>query len=261
MGLRGRAEGERWRRTDTPHRMLTTVPPSCAAPHLGSTLQCKLPCNGWAASSLAMRLVRVARIIRMLRFFSELRVMVNGSIMGSAKPLLWAFVFLLILMFIVGVTFMQLAANYISQDWGSVMTLYMAISGGIDWQDCVLPLQVVSPVMEYMFATYVFFTLFCCLNIVSADEDAMYLEAEEFAKGLKYFQGPAQSIHVYRLMKESARLHDKACAKRRLPFLSWKEHNMNILIKYYIMYYNVFLNFHMFFSSTAVLCCGVFSPD
>ena len=28
--------------------------------------------------------------------------------------------------------------------------------------------------------------------------------------GLKYFQGPAQSIHVYRLMKESARLHEKA---------------------------------------------------
>lgn len=255
-----------------------------------------------------MRLVRVARIIRMLRFFSELRVMVNG-IMGSAKPLLWAFVFLLILMFMVGVTFMQLAANYMSQDniaaddalllyWGTLartmMTLYMAISGGIDWKDCVQPLHVVSSVLEYMFATYVFFTLFCCLNIVtgifvdnakalkSADEDAMYLEAvterkrwiaevkdlfmrldssvngtftfedfkvqvssikvqtlfrklginidnieaeelweildadhsgeideEEFAKGLKYFQGPAQSIHIYRLMKESAKLHDK----------------------------------------------------
>lgn len=254
-----------------------------------------------------MRLVRVARIIRMLRFFSELRVMVNG-IMGSAKPLLWAFVFLLILMFMVGVTFMQLAANYMSQDglmeddlmyyWGSLartmMTLYMAISGGVDWKDCVAPLHVVSWAMEYMFATYVFFTLFCCLNIVtgifvdnakalkSADEDAMYLEAlterkrwiaevkelfsrldtsingkftfqdfkthvssikvqtlfrklginvdnieadelweildadrsgeideEEFAKGLKYFQGPAQSIHVYRLMKENQRLHDK----------------------------------------------------
>lgn len=255
-----------------------------------------------------MRLVRVARIIRMLRFFSELRVMVNG-IMGSAKPLLWAFVFLLILMFMVGVTFMQLAANYMSQDnipaddalllyWGTLartmMTLYMAISGGIDWKDCVQPLHVVSSIMEYMFATYVFFTLFCCLNIVtgifvdnakalkSADEDAMYLEAvterkrwiaevkdlfmrldssvngtftfedfkvqvsnikvqtlfrklginidnieaeelweildadhsgeideEEFAKGLKYFQGPAQSIHIYRLMKESAKLHDK----------------------------------------------------
>ena len=28
--------------------------------------------------------------------------------------------------------------------------------------------------------------------------------------GLKYFQGPAQSIHVYRLMKENQRLHDKA---------------------------------------------------
>ncbi|CAE7769158.1 scn4aa [Symbiodinium pilosum] len=253
-----------------------------------------------------MRLVRVARVIRMLRFFSELRVMVNG-IMGSTKPLLWAFVFLLILMFIVGVTFMQLASNYIKENggsqqeliiyWGSLsrtmMTLYMAISGGIDWQDCVRPLRMVSEALEYMFATYVFFTMFCCLNIVTgifvdnakalkgADEDAMYLEAlterkrwiadikdlfmrlatlnghftlddfkeqiynikvqtlfrklginldginaeelwdildadqsgcideEEFAKGLKFFQGPAQSIHVYRLMREGAKLHDK----------------------------------------------------
>eukprot|EP00439_Symbiodinium_sp_Y106_P057769 s1266_g8.t1 len=184
-----------------------------------------------------MRLVRVARVIRMLRFFSDLRVMVNGTLLG-----------------------------------------------------------------EYMFATYVFFTIFCCLNIVTgifvdnakalkgADEDAMYLEAcpnrasrvciawpqdgadvqhqgsdpfpqarhqfgrhqrrrtlgpgsslkrlcgvqksfapqvtgfeedildadqsgcideEEFAKGLKFFQGPAQSIHVYRLMREGSKLHDK----------------------------------------------------
>lgn len=253
-----------------------------------------------------MRLVRVARVIRMLRFFSDLRVMVNG-IMGSTKPLLWACVFLLILMFMVGVTFMQLASNYIkemggSQEelimyWGSLsrtmMTLYMAISGGIDWQDCVRPLRMVSEALEYMFATYVFFTIFCCLNIVTgifvdnakalkgADEDAMYLEAlterkrwiadikdlfiklahingqftledfkeqmynikvqtlfrklginldginaeelwdildadqsgcideEEFAKGLKFFQGPAQSIHVYRLMREGSKLHDK----------------------------------------------------
>jgi len=256
-----------------------------------------------------IRLVRVARVIRMLRFFSELRVMVNG-IMGSTKPLLWAFVFLLILMFIVGVTFMQLASNYMKDSssqhvmedlmmyWGSLsrtmMTLYMAISGGIDWKDCVRPLRMVSEALEYMFATYVFFTLFCCLNIVTgifvdnakalkgADEDAMYLEAlterkrwisdikdlflrlasennghftlddfkeqiynikvqtlfrklginvdginaeelwdildadqsgcideEEFAKGLKFFQGPAQSIHVYRLMREGAKLQDK----------------------------------------------------
>lgn len=31
------------------------------------------------------------------------------------------------------------------------MTLYMAISGGIDWKDCVQPLHVVSSVMEYMY--------------------------------------------------------------------------------------------------------------
>ena len=30
------------------------------------------------------------------------------------------------------------------------MTLYMAISGGVDWKDCVQPLQKVSEALEYM---------------------------------------------------------------------------------------------------------------
>ena len=31
-----------------------------------------------------------------------------------------------------------------------------------------------------------------------------------FHRPRKFFQGPAQSIHVYRLMREGSKLHDKA---------------------------------------------------
>eukprot|EP00930_Biecheleria_cincta_P049827 TRINITY_DN35024_c0_g1_i1.p1 TRINITY_DN35024_c0_g1~~TRINITY_DN35024_c0_g1_i1.p1 ORF type:complete len:218 (+),score=46.72 TRINITY_DN35024_c0_g1_i1:96-656(+) len=58
----------------------------------------------------------------------------------------------------------------------------------MDWRDMVEPLVQISEWMNCVFATYVFFTLFCCLNIITAifvenaqalkrvDEDAMHEE-------------------------------------------------------------------------------------
>eukprot|EP00930_Biecheleria_cincta_P028871 TRINITY_DN20101_c0_g2_i1.p1 TRINITY_DN20101_c0_g2~~TRINITY_DN20101_c0_g2_i1.p1 ORF type:complete len:967 (+),score=193.18 TRINITY_DN20101_c0_g2_i1:21-2921(+) len=157
-----------------------------------------------------MRLIRVGRLLRMLRFFSELRVMVNG-VLGSARSLLWALILLMLVMFMVGVTIMQMAsmylqdetfehaaatANSIREHYGSVdaavMTLYASISGGIDWRDAAGPFSKmgwIGVVLSYLLAGYVFFTVFCCLNIVTgifvdnakalkqADEEAMFQEA------------------------------------------------------------------------------------
>lgn len=175
-----------------------------------------------------MRLVRVARILRVMRFFSELRVMVNG-ILGSAKSLLWAFLLLVLVMFTVGVTLMQFAAMYIDQSehpdaetvaglkqfYGNLLrtllTLYMAISGGIDWNDAVIPLRNISVLLELLFVGYAFFTIFCCLNIVTgifvdnakalkqADEEAMYQEALQERK---------------RWIVEVAELFNKVCEAR-----------------------------------------------
>ena len=47
------------------------------------------------------------------------------------------------------------------------MTLYQGISGGIDWYNAVEVLAPVSPICEYVFSAYVFFTVFCCLNIIT----------------------------------------------------------------------------------------------
>ena len=50
----------------------------------------------------------------------------------------------------------------------TMMTLYQGISGGIDWYNAVEVLMPVSPICEYVFSAYVFFTVFCCLNIITA---------------------------------------------------------------------------------------------
>eukprot|EP00930_Biecheleria_cincta_P028870 TRINITY_DN20101_c0_g1_i2.p1 TRINITY_DN20101_c0_g1~~TRINITY_DN20101_c0_g1_i2.p1 ORF type:complete len:634 (+),score=101.51 TRINITY_DN20101_c0_g1_i2:112-2013(+) len=146
-----------------------------------------------------LRLVRVFRIIRAVRFFSDLRVMVNGML-NSAKSLLWALVVILMITFIFSVSVMQAAQSLlvgvtplaseesmrlassaeqsayvtslaVQKYYGSLpramCTLFMAISGGIDWSDASEPLNDFSGMMDYIFAGYIFFTVFCCLNIVT----------------------------------------------------------------------------------------------
>lgn len=49
----------------------------------------------------------------------------------------------------------------------TMMTLYQGISGGIDWLNAVEVLAPVSWIIEYIFSAYVFFTVFCCLNIIT----------------------------------------------------------------------------------------------
>lgn len=152
-----------------------------------------------------VRLARILRIVRVVRFFSELRVMVNGVI-GSGKSLCWALLLLVGVNFLFGVVFMQLSVEFLENSEASssshsdllryfgslprtMLTLYQAISGGIDWYNAVVVLYPVGEWIEYIFSAYVFFTVFCCLNIVTgifvdnakalkvADEEAMHHEA------------------------------------------------------------------------------------
>lgn len=125
-----------------------------------------------------LRLARILRIVKVVRFLSELRIMVNGVI-GSARSLCWALLLILLVNFLFGVFFMQLSIDYLetkedqalTKFFGSLprtmMTLYQGISGGIDWYNAVEVLAPVSPICEYVFSAYVFFTVFCCLNIIT----------------------------------------------------------------------------------------------
>lgn len=149
-----------------------------------------------------LRIIKVMRIIRVVRFFSELRIMING-ILGSSKSLLWALLLLMLIIYLFGVTLMQIITSvkgdrskldaqlaFCFGSMGSTMlSLYKAISGGLDWNDCAAPLNDISPVLELIFSAYVFITLFCVLNIITGifvdnakalkqmDEDAMFQES------------------------------------------------------------------------------------
>eukprot|EP00930_Biecheleria_cincta_P011925 TRINITY_DN11510_c0_g1_i1.p1 TRINITY_DN11510_c0_g1~~TRINITY_DN11510_c0_g1_i1.p1 ORF type:complete len:632 (-),score=104.15 TRINITY_DN11510_c0_g1_i1:56-1879(-) len=165
-----------------------------------------------------VRLVRVARIVRLVRFFSDLRVMVNGIKM-SARALLWALLLLMLVIYMYGVMFMQLAVIHMQYEktadselktfYGSmgatIGTLFMTISGGILWHDAVKPLAPIGWAMEPLFGTFVVFTLFCCLNIVtgilvenaqnSKKNDEFIIRREYAKERRRYMQDVANLFH------------------------------------------------------------------
>jgi len=129
------------------------------------------------------RAVRVGRLFRVVRFVRELRVMV-ASVLCSMASFMWACIFLCAVLYFFSV-FIALdvtshlrsyGVTSVDQDtlskYGSIassmLTLFMAITGGTDWSELLAPLQLVSPYYTLFFILYVAFTVFGVMNILTA---------------------------------------------------------------------------------------------
>jgi len=130
-----------------------------------------------------LRLARVLKMIRLVKMLNDLRVMVAG-ILSSLKPLAWALLLLGIIMYVFSVCVLQFVAervtNLPAEDTDAVelrqfysslthtmRTLWMSISGGVDWGDASRPLGDIHSLLEGAFILYVAFALLCVLNIVT----------------------------------------------------------------------------------------------
>lgn len=133
-----------------------------------------------------LRLVRVVRFMRILRLIRELHTMV-GSIIGSLRSFLWTMSLLLMMIFIGGVYITQLVVDYsrshpeeyqgspeLRQYWGSlgssILSLFQALSGGVDWDVLLASLQEATQyvlLMAILFAGYIAFAMFVMLNLVT----------------------------------------------------------------------------------------------
>jgi len=132
-----------------------------------------------------LRLVRIMRLVRILRLIRELRTIVL-SIVGSMKSLCWTVFLLFLMIYVVGVYLTQLVIDYrveavaenrtvhpkIEQYYDtlfrSIMSLYQAITGGLDWNDISDPLVTeISPLIGLVFALYVAFSILALLNVVT----------------------------------------------------------------------------------------------
>eukprot|EP00435_Cladocopium_sp_Y103_P072654 s87_g40.t3 len=59
------------------------------------------------------------------------------------------------------------AENYFGNLWRSMLSLFMSITGGVSWEQLLVPLHAVSPLWVFVFLFYVSFTIFAVLNVVT----------------------------------------------------------------------------------------------
>jgi len=136
------------------------------------------------------RALRGIRVMRLLRFVHALRTLVL-SIMSSIASLLWTAVLFLLLFYSFGVIFTQLVTDWCRDEaiadrnninaipdcpndlrWfetvpQSMLTLFLIISDGLDWDTVLNPLQQASPVAAAFLMFYVIITVFAVVNVVN----------------------------------------------------------------------------------------------
>lgn len=131
-----------------------------------------------------LRLGRLARMVRMVRLIPELKSMVY-LMSASMASFFWAVVLMIVVMYAFSIYFTEICidirndrpqdAAEIGDKWGSIwtsmLTLYMAISGGDDWNVLLLPLTYTQPefalLNQAIFSTYIAFSTLVMLNLVT----------------------------------------------------------------------------------------------
>lgn len=142
--------------------------------------------TGVSSSIRILRLLRVSRLLRIVktlwivRFVGALRTLV-ASLVDTFKPLFWAMLLLLIIIYIAGVLFTDVVLQHIDvhknvdpdmiRFFGtlglSVQTLFRSISGGIDWAEAAEALRPLGELWVQLFQFYVGFCTFAVLNVMT----------------------------------------------------------------------------------------------
>jgi len=143
------------------------------------------------AISLNLRIVMVFRIIRCVRAVRIMKVMMMyarplrillTSLRAYLSCMLWTGMMMFFNLFIFAVVFMELVQNHIVKESDldaealngyrsveqTVLTLFMAISGGLPWHTLVLPLVALNKLYMIPFVCFVTLTVFGMLNLWSA---------------------------------------------------------------------------------------------
>lgn len=131
-----------------------------------------------------VRLVRIVRSYKVLRMLGEVRAIV-WSVGTSFKPLLGAVLVLVGVIYLMAVYLVDTCNSYrVAMDstdpgfqplgnyFGSVgtgmLTLWQAMTGGVDWASVVTPLlEHTSPIAVAIFLLYIAFSLLALLNLIT----------------------------------------------------------------------------------------------
>eukprot|EP00931_Biecheleriopsis_adriatica_P106837 TRINITY_DN81212_c0_g1_i1.p1 TRINITY_DN81212_c0_g1~~TRINITY_DN81212_c0_g1_i1.p1 ORF type:complete len:700 (+),score=121.82 TRINITY_DN81212_c0_g1_i1:46-2100(+) len=137
-----------------------------------------------------VRITRVLRIIRVMKFFRDLRILL-AAIASTLKAASFAFLLILIAMYTFGMGITQLVAEFISDArargeplpdddplvfffgsiWKALFTMFISISGGVDWKDVASPLIDANPLSAVFYVVYVAFMLLCAIESAGKDKE------------------------------------------------------------------------------------------
>mmetsp|Transcript_6942 Transcript_6942/g.16411 ORF Transcript_6942/g.16411 Transcript_6942/m.16411 type:complete len:664 (-) Transcript_6942:186-2177(-) len=131
-----------------------------------------------------VRFIRIIRIARAVRAFQSLRIVVF-AIFESMASLLWCFTVVGLILYVFAICFMHGVSDYLGRlphesteedkrllikYYGTVLravsTLFMSITGGVDWIEAMTPLKAIHWLYEPFFTFYVFFMVVGVLNVV-----------------------------------------------------------------------------------------------
>lgn len=130
------------------------------------------------------QLLRILRVLRIVRFVRDLDKLVY-LIIASWQYFLWTVTLLMLLTYMLGVFITQLVVEHgeshpqmvapgtqLHQYFGSISTsvlsLFQAVSGGVDWAELVTPLtESISSLLAPLVSLYVAFSVLVILNLVT----------------------------------------------------------------------------------------------
>ncbi|CAK0847838.1 unnamed protein product [Prorocentrum cordatum] len=139
--------------------------------------------NGGTAKM--MRLIRLTRLLRLVRTFRQLKPlrMLVRSIMAAGKSVFWALLLLFMIVYAFGVILTQAVTEHtkggtnidderLRTHYGSLLrsmlSLTMAVSGGISWIELTTPLEFAgNPTWIMLFLIYIAIAYFFILNVVT----------------------------------------------------------------------------------------------
>jgi hypothetical protein len=129
-----------------------------------------------------LRLLRIMRMLRVLRFIGDLRTILM-SVLSCFRPFVWTMMLLLLELYVFGVFFTQLVINHrlehagrdfpeLERYYGSlalaVLSLFQALTGGLDWQNLVDPLiRDLGWFHALLFCFFICFSVFALLNVLT----------------------------------------------------------------------------------------------
>lgn len=125
------------------------------------------------------RAIRGIRVVRLFRYVTALRTLAL-SIISTMSSLFWTLALLVLVFYVFAVVITQLVLDHcrhaacpelLHKFWGSVpesmLTLFMAITNGLSWDDALRPLRNVSYIAVALVVCYVTLAVFAILNVVT----------------------------------------------------------------------------------------------